>query len=476
MAFDPTKLEDLNSVLQSAGLKKRALKEGIRAGVTDPTNFANQYSSQISDFNTQTNPQTQDYAQPTQSFQQPSWTADVNNEFNNYTGLVPDFGGDYSKFSWGEEYNPSNYLKSIWNDVKPTPYTGPSFNISKPATPAFSLFGQPAKPNPVADLFTQMRDTGKQYQLDRAMADPGIAQELLGQYLSTGYVNPALGQTNRDPFGGNKIADALTGEQLQKLLTSKDLLYDGKKLGSIYNKPAEYKDSWNDFTKKKSSNLFTKKVKTAWDYGDTGAFLSVDDPDWYSKNAYGVGDNQFFIDQARQAQMPGGKSVDWYDREKGKDTQKSFTGLGKIANFALNFVPGIGPALSYAHGLGSLGGKVTPGGALGAMYGVAAPSLQLKTGLGAVADKAIQGAGKGAITAALNKGNILEGALRGGATSGLGGWAGKEFNSPAIGSVASTATSMGLNELLKNKAPTQIRSYLNTSPVLNNLYNRKRNG
>ncbi|MBF9647537.1 hypothetical protein IAI25_11230, partial [Streptococcus pseudopneumoniae] len=74
-----------------------------------------------------------------------------------------------------------------------------------------------------------------------------LFQELVGDLNKTsafGLRDSKLTQLMKEHFdpgrgaiGGNEQADQVTGEQLQKLLNSKDVQYSGNTLGKIFNNP-----------------------------------------------------------------------------------------------------------------------------------------------------------------------------------------------------------------------------------------------
>lgn len=439
----------------------------------------------------------------------------TNSEFKSY---IPNVAGNVlaktgnkeytnlnlGQFGYGNQYDPDQYLREMfdtWNGggiqetmVSPTHealsnWYSSLYNENGPVD--FGPFGRPEAPGQTpgfqwgSQTFNDraQAEAAKNSELQRLIDAPdAVRNEYMAQKMSGyGGVNPLfqelVGDLNKtsafglrdskltqlmkehfDPgrgaIGGNEQADQVTGEQLQKLLNSKDVQYSGNTLGKIFNNPENYSDAWDEKNTWSSKNLTRKKTTTRYDQGIVGAGLEYDDPNWYAQNALSSGNGGYFVGNDKLASMPGAKATDYYDRNADEVVTKKFTTLGKIGNTALNFIPVVGPLassmqknymndgqLSLGTMASTIGGMVgsAPGGwsGVGSDFGQATGLSDLMANsemynslkgaynnLSPAWQSAIGGATTGGFSAAAGGGDLTD-ILKGAGIGGAGGYAGQ---------------------------------------------------
>lgn len=349
--------------------------------------------------------------------------------------------GDVNKFGYGKTYDPNEYLTSVWGTLGGNQITPPTeqYEILTEGGDGQGLERPVWMYGGNAFYDENQAKAAQQAKLQEALSNPAIRGELIAQALTKGRIGVEkqndyqrdllfrnkYEQPTRGYFGGDKEANQLTADQLRYVLGAKDINYGDQSLGSVFNKSYDpYQDQWSEYNQSTSKNMLRKKTTTEWDYGNVGAGLGLNNPEWWKNNTRGLDDGKFFVGKDNLNSGPVASAEDWYQREHGRDVSRSFTGLGKLANFALNFVPVVGPLLSTAQ-RGYVNGGIGLGDVLSFIGGGLAQTGGADgwSGLGKVADSAILGAaGQGLGT--LASGGSFGDALKAGAIGGLGGWAG----------------------------------------------------
>ena len=416
---------------------------------------------------------------------------------------------DPNAFGYSNVIDPNQYLTSVWDTLGGNEIT--TNERGKLVNMGFgSEFGPEPYWQPTYNLWGQTYDSmeqaagAKSGKLQETLSDPALRGELIAQALTKGRIGVdmptmpdfqsynSFGNDQYDPevakmqwmaqnpiptreyFGGDKTANQLNADQLRYVLGSKDLSYGGNSLGTIFNQPYKPKDvTWNEYNQSTSKNLFRKKTTTEWDQGRAGAGLSFDNPEWLQNNARSLGDSMFVAKNALSS-MPGAKAEDWYERNNGRDVSRSFTGLGSLANFALNFVPMVGPLLSTAQ-RGYVNGGIGLADVLSFVGGGLVQNGGLKdlTGLGKVADAAAIGAVTGGLSGAAKDGfgGALKGALSGGLGSAAGTYAGSSLQN-ALGSngmnLGDTASNVG-SKIGSSVTKGALANLMSGKPVMSDL-------